>query len=86
MFLKNQWYAAALPRELTAKPVMIAETGVSPGPTVSSQVADLFTGARQYGLLGLTWFDARGSRDWRLKDDPAALAAFRQAVRAYQGH
>ena len=67
-------------RELTGGPILIAETGASAGQP--AKITDLFRGVQTYGLLGLVWFDARGSRDWRLTS-PAAIAAFRQGAQAY---
>jgi mannan endo-1,4-beta-mannosidase len=68
---------------LTPDPVLISETGVAPGPGRLTEIPDLFAGVRAARLLGLVWFDARGTRDWRL-DSPALLAAFRRGARAYQ--
>jgi len=50
-----------------------------------ASVRNLFAGIRHYRLPGLVWFDEdqHGGlyrQDWRLEDDPAALAAFRRAV------
>jgi hypothetical protein len=56
---------------------------VAPGPGRLTEIPDLFAGVRAARLLGLVWFDARGTRDWRL-DSPALLAAFRRGARAYQ--
>jgi hypothetical protein len=74
-------------RKLTSKPILISETAV--GPTAgASKISGLFAGANADHLLGLVWFDQaqHGSayhQDWRLEDDPAALAAFRAAVKEY---
>ena len=38
---------------------------------------------RSARLLGLVWFDAVGSRDWRLSN-AAAPAAFRRAAETYK--
>jgi hypothetical protein len=45
----------------------------------------VFTGMRQYGTLGLVWFDIAQDdgiyhQDWHLEDNPAAGAAFRRAA------
>ena len=68
-------------RELTGDPILIAETGAT-APAQPAEITDLFQGVHAYGLLGLVWFDARGSRDWRLRS-PAAIAAFRRGAQAY---
>jgi hypothetical protein len=70
-------------RALTKKPVMISETAVAPAAGKAGKIPGLFAGATGYGMIGLTWFDLRGNRDWLLEDDPQALAAFRAAVAEY---
>lgn len=70
-------------RGLTDAPILIAETGASPATGQPVKIADLFAGIRTYGLLGLVWFDANGSRDWRLSS-PTAIAAFRQGAETYK--
>jgi len=68
-------------RELTGDPILVAETAAIPAAQ-PAEITDLFQGVHAYGLLGLVWFDAHGSRDWRLRS-PAAIAAFRQGAQAY---
>ena len=70
-------------RALTSDPILIAETAASPAADQPAKIADLFAGVRAYGLLGFVWFDASGSRDWRL-GSPAANAAFRQGAATYK--
>jgi hypothetical protein len=48
----------------------------------------LIAGVRPARLVGMVWFDRAQHQgiyhqEWRLEDDPAALAAFRAAARAY---
>jgi mannan endo-1,4-beta-mannosidase len=69
-------------RSLTRDPILIAETGVAPAPGKAAKIANLFTGVRAYGLLGLVWFDAVAHRDWRI-DSRAAIAAFAQEAKSY---
>lgn len=75
-------------RTFTSAPVLIAETAVGPGRDAAEQVRSLFAGVKADHLLGLVWFD-RSQNDppyhlaWRLETDPAALAAFRTAVKEY---
>jgi Glycosyl hydrolase family 26 len=69
-------------RTLTSDPILIAETGAGPIAGQPAKIADLFAGVRAYGLLGFTWFDAKGKQDWRLVS-PAAIAAFRRGAEAY---
>ena len=90
-YYKSSWLFVSLfgptitaVRELTGDPILIAETGVTPAADQPARIADLFAGIRSYGLLGLVWFDAIGTRDWRLIS-PAAIAAFRQGAKAAQG-
>ncbi len=75
-------------RRFTGDPVFIGETAIGPGPDAAAQVADLFAGMRAGHVLGFAWFDQAQSdppyhQDWHLSDDPAALAAFRAAVKEY---
>jgi hypothetical protein len=90
-YLKRSWRFAPLfgptvvaLRKLTDDPILIAETAAAPGAGQAGKIADLFAGVRSYGLLGLVWFDANGSQDWRLRS-PAAIAAFRQGATTYSG-
>jgi mannan endo-1,4-beta-mannosidase len=69
-------------RTLTLDPILLSETGVAADAGQPEKITDIFDGVRAYGLLGFTWFDANGSRDWRLTG-PAAYAAFRQGARTF---
>jgi mannan endo-1,4-beta-mannosidase len=74
-------------RAITSDPVLIAETATAPAAGKSAKVASLFAGVRVYGLLGFVWFDADKEQDWRLSDDPAAMAALRVGEAAnMKGH
>jgi mannan endo-1,4-beta-mannosidase len=64
-------------RALTSEPVLIAETGATPAAGKPAKIASLFAGVRACGLLGFVWFDADTQQDWRVSDDPAAVAALR---------
>jgi Glycosyl hydrolase family 26 len=77
-------------RKLTSKPVLISETAVGPdsGAQREAQIHSLFAGVKADHLLGLIWFDEAQHdgpyhQDWRLEDDPAALAAYQAAVKEY---
>jgi hypothetical protein len=70
-------------RDFTAKPVLLSETSVGPEAGQPAKVGDLFTGMRQYGTLGLIWFDIAQDdgiyhQDWHLEDSPAAVTVFRR--------
>jgi Glycosyl hydrolase family 26 len=74
-------------RALTGRPVLIAETGVAPAAGKPAKITSLFEETSARGLLGFVWFDAVKEQDWRISDDPAALAAFRSGAAAYlKGH
>jgi hypothetical protein len=73
-------------RRFTNAPLLIGETAVGPRAGQQKGIQDLFAGARAQHVLGLVWFDrtSHGSvykQDWRLEGNPAALAAFRSALR-----
>lgn len=77
-------------RTLSQAPLLIAETAVGTTADRNSQIKGLFAGVRAGHLAGLMWFDeAQDSglyhQDWRLEDDPSALAAFATGAAAYAG-
>jgi mannan endo-1,4-beta-mannosidase len=73
-------------RQFTQDPILIAETGVGPQAGQTRGINDLFLGLRTQHDIGLVWFDQHSyggpykGEDWRLEDNPAALAAFRRAL------
>jgi len=72
-------------RTFTAAPVLISEVATGPGPDAAAQVRGLFAGIKDDELLGEVWFDEAQRdgiyhQDWRVEDDPAALAAFRSVA------
>jgi hypothetical protein len=69
-------------RALTHDPILISETAAAPAAGQPEKIADLFTGVRQYGLLGFVWFDSATIEDWRLSSR-AAIAAFRRDSEMY---
>jgi mannan endo-1,4-beta-mannosidase len=75
-------------REFSRAPVLIAETGVGVTTDRQAQISALFAGAAADHVIGVVWFDADQHagiyhQDWRLEDDPAALAAFSAAAHRY---
>ena len=77
-------------RTISNAPLLIAETAVGTTTDRESQIDGLFAGVRSARLAGVVWFDAPQRaglyhQDWRLEDDPDALAAFTAAVTAYLG-
>ena len=72
-------------RAFTDKPVLLSETAVGPEAGQSVKISDLFAGMREYGTLGLVWFDIAQDdgiyhQNWRIEDSPAAEVAFRRAA------
>ena len=77
-------------RTFSSAPLLIAETAVGTTTDRESQIDALFAGVRAERLAGVVWFDEAQHaglyhQDWRLEDDPAALAAFTAAVATYLG-
>ena len=75
-------------RTFSGAPVLITETAVGSTPDRAQQITALIAGVRAAHIVGMVWFDRTQHQgifhqDWRLEDDPAALAAFRAAARAY---
>jgi mannan endo-1,4-beta-mannosidase len=72
------------------KRILIAETAASPpGSVQATQINGLFAGVKDQQILGFVWFDVdqNGSlyrQDWRIENDPAAIAAFKRAAKQYR--
>jgi hypothetical protein len=90
-YLKPNWKFAPLfgptiaaVRQLTTAPILIAETGAVQTADQSAKISDLFTGIRQYGLLGFVWFDSvnRNHQNFRI-DSRSAIDAFRKGASSY---
>lgn len=65
-------------RKFTAKPFLIAETSVLPGPGQVADVNELFHAVQTHpDIIGLVWYDYDRQGDWRVETRPAVLAAFR---------
>ncbi len=76
-------------RLFTGKPILLSEAAVGPAAGQAAKIPGLFTGMRQYGTLGLVWFDIAQHdglyhQDWHLEDNPAAVTAFRHAASGLQ--
>ncbi len=72
-------------RTLTSLPVLVSEAAVGPGADQALKIPDLFTGTRQYGTLGVVWFDVAQHQgvyhqDWHIENSPAAETAFRRGA------
>jgi Glycosyl hydrolase family 26 len=84
----SQTYAGKIAPTVTAirrfwrGPVILSETSAAPQAGQVPKIADLFAGAHADHLFAVVWFDLPGNEDWVLKA-PAALAAFRAAVKKY---
>ena len=77
-------------RTFSSAPLLIAETAVGTTADRESQIDALFAGVRAEQLGGVVWFDEAQHagvyhQDWRLEDDPDALAAFTAAVKTHLG-
>ena len=77
-------------RTFSSAPMIIAETAVGATPDRASQIDTLFADARSDQLAGVVWFDEKQDaglyhQDWRLEDDPSALAAFTAAANSVTG-
>jgi hypothetical protein len=76
-------------RLFTGKPILLSEAAVGPAAGQAAKIPGLFTGMRQYGTLGLVWFDIAQNdgvyhQDWHLEDNPAAVSAFQHAASGLQ--
>jgi ketosteroid isomerase-like protein len=77
-------------RGFSRAPLLIAETAVGTTANREKQIDALFAGVRAERLAGVVWFDEAQHagiyhQDWRLEDDPDALAAFTTAAATYLG-
>ena len=69
-------------RNFTRKPVLLSEAAVGPRAGQVAKITNLFAGMKQYGMLGLVWFDKVQDngiyhQDWRIEGNFPAVAAFR---------
>ncbi len=76
-------------RRFTTKPVMITETAVGQLAGKAAKIPGLFDGMRRYGIRGINWFDINQHNGvhhqrWRLEGHPAAIAAFRTGLQAWE--
>jgi glycosyl hydrolase family 26 len=74
-------------RMFTGLPILLSEVGVGPVANQARKIPELFAGMRQYGTLGLVWFDIAQHQgiyhqDWHIEDNPAAETAFRYGASA----
>jgi mannan endo-1,4-beta-mannosidase len=74
-------------RTITSRPVLLSEAAVGPLAGQEEKIPDLFGGMRQYGTLGLIWFDIAQSdglyhQDWRIEHRLLAVKAFRREASA----
>jgi hypothetical protein len=73
-------------RQLTDDPVLLSEVGVGQVSNPAADITSLFTGVRQFHLLGLVYYDVDQQQlsthqNWRLEGRPAELQAFRRGAR-----
>jgi hypothetical protein len=74
-------------RMLTNLPILLSEAAVGPQAGQAAKIPDLFAGMREYGTLGLVWFDIPQHRglyhqDWHIEHNPGAATAFRRGASA----
>jgi hypothetical protein len=74
-------------RRFTRKPILLSEVGIGPRAGQAAKIPGLFAGIRRNHLLGLVYFDVNQHQglyhqNWRLDDNPSAVAAFRAGVRS----
>jgi mannan endo-1,4-beta-mannosidase len=72
-------------RMFSRRPLLLSETAVGPEAGQGMKIPNLFAGMRQYGTLGLVWFDIAQHdgvyhQNWHVEDNPAAEAAFRRSL------
>jgi hypothetical protein len=66
------------------KPVLLAETGASPGPAQARNIAAIYAGAIRARVRGVIYFDTTGKlADYQPQQNPAALAAFQHGLAAF---
>jgi Glycosyl hydrolase family 26 len=79
-------------RKLSKKvPILVGETAIGPVAGQVAKMPDLFSGVKQYGLLGFVWYDESSvttpssiyKQDWRLETSHSGAAAFRRAERHF---
>jgi mannan endo-1,4-beta-mannosidase len=75
-------------RQVTSKPILIAETAIGQVTGQAASIPGLFAGVSQAGLLGFVWYDQAQDdgiyhQDWQLEGNSAAVAAFRAALATY---
>jgi mannan endo-1,4-beta-mannosidase len=76
-------------RKFTAKPIMITETSVGHLAGKADKIPGLFGGMIRYDIRGINWFDINQHNGvhhqrWRLEGHPAAIAAFKKGLRAWE--
>jgi len=74
-------------RTFTGKPVLLSEAAAGPEAGQALKIPDLFAGMRDYGTLGLVWFDIAQDQgiyhqDWHIENNPSAETAFRRDASA----
>lgn len=76
-------------RRFAHRPILVSETAVGQVAGQAAKIPGLFSLIRAFRLLGFVWFDVAQHagpyhQDWRLEGHPAAVAAFRHALRQYR--
>jgi hypothetical protein len=72
-------------RGFTTLPFLIVETGSEPGSMRARALDDLFTSvAKAKDVIGFIYFNQKGSRDWTIDSDQAAIATYKSRSPALQ--
>ena len=74
-------------RKITGKPVLLSEVGIGQVAGQAAKLPGMFAGIKQQRLLGLIWYDVTQRQgvyhqNWRLDENPAAIAAFRRGLKS----
>jgi hypothetical protein len=77
IFPPTLWELTALAPHL---PVMIAETGSTPGPRKPKWVTDTLMAAQTDGVDAVVWFEFVKETDWRLSENGATANAARKVL------
>jgi mannan endo-1,4-beta-mannosidase len=73
-------------RNITQKPILLSEAGVSPKVNRFADITQIFNNVQSQNLLGVVWFDEKQSpqgpyrQDWQIENVGPARTAFQQGI------